>query len=164
MITRRWFECPPSIDVPSAIEIPSDGPRGAALSTTHTSAVADSAAVQIVTAPVVAVRPDAFAGDQGTRLVGYVTVSLTDDEASGYTVAEHVHTVVEHAPGLLRVDLVHVDLERLIDRYHERQDDAGRLARRLQREMASLWVFLREHGVEPLAQLDLHVRLLQLVA
>jgi transposase len=38
---------------------------------------------------------------------------------------------------------------RLIDRYHERQDEAGRLARRLQREMASLWVFLFEHGVEP---------------
>lgn len=37
----------------------------------------------------------------------------------------------------------------LIDRYHERSDDAGRLARRLQREMASLWVFLREQGVEP---------------
>jgi len=36
----------------------------------------------------------------------------------------------------------------LIDRYHERQDEAGRLARRLQREMASLWVFLCEHGVE----------------
>jgi len=38
---------------------------------------------------------------------------------------------------------------RLINRYHERKDDAGRLARRLQREIASLWVFLREHGVEP---------------
>jgi transposase len=38
---------------------------------------------------------------------------------------------------------------RLINRYHERKDDAGRLARRLQREMVSLWVFLREHGVEP---------------
>lgn len=38
---------------------------------------------------------------------------------------------------------------RLIAHYHERQDDAGRLARRLQREMASLWVFLCEHGVEP---------------
>lgn len=37
----------------------------------------------------------------------------------------------------------------LMDRYHERQADAGRLARRLQREMASLWVFLFEHGVEP---------------
>jgi transposase len=36
----------------------------------------------------------------------------------------------------------------LIDRYHERSDEAGRLARRLQREMASLWVFLVEHGVE----------------
>jgi transposase len=36
----------------------------------------------------------------------------------------------------------------LIDRYHARQDDAGRLARRLQREMASLWVFLCEHGVD----------------
>jgi transposase len=37
----------------------------------------------------------------------------------------------------------------LITRYHERADDAGRLARRLQREMASLWVFLFEQGVEP---------------
>ena len=36
----------------------------------------------------------------------------------------------------------------LIGRYHARQDEAGRLARRLQREMASLWVFLVEHGVE----------------
>jgi transposase len=36
----------------------------------------------------------------------------------------------------------------LIDRYHTRKDEAGRLARRLQREMASLWVFLCEHGVE----------------
>jgi transposase len=36
----------------------------------------------------------------------------------------------------------------LIGHYRERQDDAGRLARRLQREMASLWVFLCEHGVE----------------
>jgi transposase len=37
----------------------------------------------------------------------------------------------------------------LIARYHERKDEAGRLTRRLQREMASLWVFLCEHGVEP---------------
>ncbi|WP_202863609.1 gluconeogenesis factor YvcK family protein [Ornithinimicrobium avium] len=29
-----------------------------------------------------------------------LNVSLTDDEASGYTVAEHVHAVVNHAPGL----------------------------------------------------------------
>lgn len=36
----------------------------------------------------------------------------------------------------------------LIDRYHERSDDAGRLVRRLAREMTSLWVFLREHGVD----------------
>lgn len=38
---------------------------------------------------------------------------------------------------------------RLIDRYHDRADEAGRLTRRLQREMASLWVFLSEQGVEP---------------
>jgi transposase len=37
----------------------------------------------------------------------------------------------------------------LIGRYRERCDEAGKLARRLQREMASLWVFLCEHGVEP---------------
>ena len=36
----------------------------------------------------------------------------------------------------------------LIDRYHERKDDAGRLVRRLQRARASLWVFLCEQGVD----------------
>jgi transposase len=38
---------------------------------------------------------------------------------------------------------------RLIDQYHDRQDDAGKFARRLLREMDSLWVFLAQHGVEP---------------
>ena len=38
---------------------------------------------------------------------------------------------------------------KLIDQYHNRQDDAGRFARRLLREMDSLWVFLAHHGVEP---------------
>ena len=36
-----------------------------------------------------------------------------------------------------------------IDQYHDRADDAGRFARRLLREMDSLWVFLAQHGVEP---------------
>ena len=38
---------------------------------------------------------------------------------------------------------------KLIKQYHERSDDAGRFARRLLREMDSLWVFLSHHGVEP---------------
>jgi len=38
---------------------------------------------------------------------------------------------------------------KLIDQYHDRQDDAGKFARRLLREMDSLWVFLAQHGVEP---------------
>jgi transposase len=38
---------------------------------------------------------------------------------------------------------------KLIDQYHDRPDDAGRLARRLLREMDSLWVFLVQSGVEP---------------
>jgi transposase len=38
---------------------------------------------------------------------------------------------------------------KLIDQYHDRHDDAGRFARRLLREMDSLWVFLTQHGVEP---------------
>src|SRR4029453_17889088 len=38
---------------------------------------------------------------------------------------------------------------RLIEQYHDRPDDAGRLARRLLREMDSLWVFLIQHGVDP---------------
>jgi transposase len=37
---------------------------------------------------------------------------------------------------------------KLIDQYHDRQDDAGRFARRLLREMDSLWVFLNHHGVD----------------
>ena len=38
---------------------------------------------------------------------------------------------------------------KLIDQYHDRQDEAGQFARRLLREMDSLWVFLAQHGVEP---------------
>ena len=38
---------------------------------------------------------------------------------------------------------------KLIEQYHDRQDDAGRFARRLLREMNSLWVFLTRCGVEP---------------
>jgi len=37
----------------------------------------------------------------------------------------------------------------LIDQYHDRHDDAGKFARRLLREMDSLWVLLAHHGVEP---------------
>jgi transposase len=40
-------------------------------------------------------------------------------------------------------------LIRLIARNHERQDEAGRFARRLKREMDSLWVFLEKEGVSP---------------
>jgi transposase len=36
-----------------------------------------------------------------------------------------------------------------IDQYHDHANDAGRFARRLLREMDSLWVFLAHHGVEP---------------
>ena len=36
-----------------------------------------------------------------------------------------------------------------IDQYHDRADEAGRFARRVLREMDSLWVFLAQHGVEP---------------
>ena len=38
---------------------------------------------------------------------------------------------------------------KLIDRYHDHQDAAGRLVRRLLREMDSLWVFLVHCGVDP---------------
>src|SRR5262249_34056619 len=38
---------------------------------------------------------------------------------------------------------------KLIEHYHDRADEAGRFARRLLREMDSLWVFLAQHGVEP---------------
>jgi transposase len=37
----------------------------------------------------------------------------------------------------------------LIDQYHNRQDAAGKLARRLLRERNARWVFLAQHGVEP---------------
>lgn len=38
---------------------------------------------------------------------------------------------------------------KLINRYHDQDDDAGRFARRLLREMDSLWVFMRHQGVDP---------------
>src|SRR5262245_10834840 len=38
---------------------------------------------------------------------------------------------------------------KLIEQYHDRGDNAGRFARRLLREMESLWVLLAQHRVEP---------------
>jgi transposase len=38
---------------------------------------------------------------------------------------------------------------KVIDQYHDHTDDAGRFARRLLREMDSLWVLLAQHGGEP---------------
>jgi len=40
-------------------------------------------------------------------------------------------------------------LIRLITLHEERKDDAGRFARRLRREIESLWTFLSEQGVDP---------------
>ena len=40
---------------------------------------------------------------------------------------------------------------RLINQYHDRRDEAGRFARRLLREMDSLWVFLAQQGGEHLS-------------
>jgi transposase len=37
----------------------------------------------------------------------------------------------------------------VIQQYHDHHDEAGRLVRRVLREMDSLWVFLGQHGVEP---------------
>ena len=37
----------------------------------------------------------------------------------------------------------------MINQYHDDADEAGRFARRLLREMDSLWVLLAHHGVEP---------------
>jgi transposase len=42
---------------------------------------------------------------------------------------------------------------RRLERSQERADDAGRLVRRWAREMASLWGFLRAHGVDPTTNL-----------
>ncbi len=46
--------------------------------------------------------PDLLRALRETPAVKVLTlnVSLTDDETSGYTVAEHVHAIVQHAPGL----------------------------------------------------------------
>jgi transposase len=40
-------------------------------------------------------------------------------------------------------------LSHLISQHHDRKDEAGKFARRLLREMDSLWVFLEAQGVEP---------------
>ena len=37
----------------------------------------------------------------------------------------------------------------LLNQYRGRQDEAGKLARTLEREMRSLWTFVVEEGVEP---------------
>lgn len=40
-------------------------------------------------------------------------------------------------------------LKRMISMYGDRKDDAGKLVRRLEREMEHLWLFLQESGVAP---------------
>ena len=37
----------------------------------------------------------------------------------------------------------------MIEQYYDHRDEAGKFARRLLREMDSLWVFLAQQGVEP---------------
>jgi len=55
-----------------------------------------------------------------------------------------------HAPpNLGEWQTFYARLSHLISQNHDRKDDAGKFARRLLKEMYSLWVFLEEHGVEP---------------
>ena len=43
---------------------------------------------------------------------------------------------------------------RLITMYEDKQGDAGKLARRLRRELTHLWLFLQEEGVAPTNNLE----------
>jgi transposase len=55
-----------------------------------------------------------------------------------------------HAPPTVgQWQVFYARLSRLINRHHDRGDEAGKFARRLLREMDSLWVFLEVRGVEP---------------
>jgi transposase len=55
-----------------------------------------------------------------------------------------------HAPPTLgQWSAFYARLSHLISQNHDRKDEAGQFARRLLREMDSLWVFLEEQGVEP---------------
>ena len=55
-----------------------------------------------------------------------------------------------HAPpNLGQWSAFYARLSHLISQNHDRKDEAGKFARRLLREMDSLWVFLEEQGVEP---------------
>jgi transposase len=46
-------------------------------------------------------------------------------------------------------NMFYARLLRFIGLYHEREDEAGQLARQLRRELDSLWLFLEEEGVAP---------------
>jgi transposase len=50
-------------------------------------------------------------------------------------------------PSVGQWNMFYARLLRLIGLYREQQDEAGQLARRLHREMDSLWLFLQENGV-----------------
>jgi len=54
-----------------------------------------------------------------------------------------------HPPNVGQWRAFYARLSRLINRHHDRKDEAGKLARSLLREMDSLWLFLEVRGVEP---------------
>ncbi len=57
--------------------------------------------------------------------------------------------MAHHRPSLGEWNTFNARLTRLISRNDERKDEAGTFARRLTREMDSLWVFLEKEGVDP---------------
>lgn len=57
--------------------------------------------------------------------------------------------MAKHPPSVGQWNMFYARLIRLIGLYREQQDEAGRLVRRIEREMDCLWLFLQEHGVAP---------------
>lgn len=52
-------------------------------------------------------------------------------------------------PTAAEVQTWYARMVHLLNQYRERQDEAGKLARTLEREMGALWTFAIEKGVEP---------------
>ena len=57
--------------------------------------------------------------------------------------------MAEAKPTVGQWNMFYARLMRLMGLYHDRQDEAGQLVRRLQRELDNLWLFLSEEGVSP---------------
>ncbi len=100
-----------------------------------------------------------WAGERQTRLAHLIRKATELSESKDPDIAkcgkwskaelQRLCHMAHSPPTVGQWNTFYARLIRLISIYEDRKDDAGRFARRLLREIESLWTFLAEEGVDP---------------